>query len=175
MRALVLLGLCLALGLAAEPALGVLYDVDFGSPPHTVGLPPVVGGGPPPRNTISSIPFGTPTVVASFGLLADQPCRRGSGAVELLDPLEPLEDRPGLVHEATVVVTCSRMGNAFEPGPCQTAIARGPAARPRPRSSRSRSRWSSTRSRDRSTATTARRATSVVAPLASVPAASAES
>jgi hypothetical protein len=51
----------------------LLYDLDFGSPPHTVGLPPVVGGGPPPRDTVSSINFGTPTVVASLGLLGDQP------------------------------------------------------------------------------------------------------
>jgi len=50
-----------------------LYDIDFGSPPHTVGLPPVIGGGPAPRNTVSGIPFGSPTVVASFGPLLDQP------------------------------------------------------------------------------------------------------
>jgi len=51
----------------------VLYDIDFGTPPHTVGLPPVVGGGPAPRNTVSSIIFGSPTVVSTFGPLVDQP------------------------------------------------------------------------------------------------------
>ncbi len=28
----------------------LLYDVDFGTPPHTVGQPPVVGEGRPPRD-----------------------------------------------------------------------------------------------------------------------------
>ena len=59
----------------ALTAPNLLYDVDFGSPPHTVGLPPVAGAGAgaPPRDTLSSINFGTPTVVASFGPLTDQP------------------------------------------------------------------------------------------------------
>ena len=51
----------------------LLYDVDFGSPPHTVGLPPVTGAGAAPRDTVSRINFGKPTVVASFGPLTDQP------------------------------------------------------------------------------------------------------
>jgi hypothetical protein len=62
-----------AMSLIAQPAFAVLYNLDFSTPPHTVGLPPATGGGPPPRNTVSSIPFGTPLVVSSFGVLIDQP------------------------------------------------------------------------------------------------------
>jgi len=51
----------------------VLYDIDFGTPPHTVGSPPATGGGPPPRDTVTSINFGNPTVVSSLGTLTDQP------------------------------------------------------------------------------------------------------
>jgi hypothetical protein len=61
------------LSMTADSAFGVLYDVDFGTPPHTVGQPPAIGGGPPPRATVSSIPFGTPTVVSSYGALTQQP------------------------------------------------------------------------------------------------------
>ncbi|MFB3106698.1 MAG: hypothetical protein ACE1ZA_17490, partial [Pseudomonadales bacterium] len=50
-----------------------LYDIDFGSPPHTVGLPPATGAGRPPRDTVSTIVFGSPTVVSGFGALTDQP------------------------------------------------------------------------------------------------------
>ncbi len=50
-----------------------LYDVDFGSPPHTVGAPPVVGYGLTPRDTPTSINDGTPTVQAAVGALAAQP------------------------------------------------------------------------------------------------------
>jgi hypothetical protein len=59
--------------IAANTAFGLLYDIDFGTPPHTVGLPPAVGAGPPPRATVSSINRGTPTVRPSFGNLTDQP------------------------------------------------------------------------------------------------------
>ena len=51
----------------------LLYDLEFGSPPHTVGLPPVTGAGAAPRKTVRSIIFGTPTVVSTFGVLANQP------------------------------------------------------------------------------------------------------
>jgi len=57
----------------------LLYDVDFGTPPHIVGEPPVVGTGDPPRDTPTSIPFGDPTVVEALGLLTDQPCSFGNG------------------------------------------------------------------------------------------------
>ena len=57
----------------------LLYDVDFGTPPHTVGQPPATGTGPPPRETPTSIVFGDPTVVAALGVLSDQPCEFGNG------------------------------------------------------------------------------------------------
>ncbi len=63
---------------AANAQAIVYYDVDFGTPPHTVGLPPVTGGGPIPRATVSSIPFGTPTVVTALGALNDQPLQLSS-------------------------------------------------------------------------------------------------
>lgn len=75
-RSVLLVVLLLFIGAAgglAERAEAILYDLDFGTPPHTVGLPPVTGGGPPPRVTVSSIPFGTPTVEASYSALVDQP------------------------------------------------------------------------------------------------------
>src|SRR5262249_48461286 len=54
----------------------VLYDVDFGTPPNTVALPPVpapaTGALPPPRDTVSGA-FGNVTVVDSFGPLLDHP------------------------------------------------------------------------------------------------------
>jgi hypothetical protein len=53
----------------------LLYDVDFGTPPHTVGQPPVVGGGPAPRDVPTRIKFGAPTVVAAEGVMDRQPLR----------------------------------------------------------------------------------------------------
>jgi hypothetical protein len=70
--ALLLLG-CATILLAAPALSRLYYDLDFGTPPHTVGMPPVIGGGPPPRNTVSAIPFGTPTVIDELGALDDQP------------------------------------------------------------------------------------------------------
>ncbi len=57
----------------------LLYDVDFGTPPHTIGQPPETGDGPPPRDRPSEIVFGDPTVVAAFGVFTDQPCEFGNG------------------------------------------------------------------------------------------------
>ena len=65
--------------LLADTLGDLLYDVDYDTPPHIVGAPPVVGTGPAPRRTPSSIWFGDPTVVASHGPLTDQPCRFGNG------------------------------------------------------------------------------------------------
>ena len=91
----------LALTLAAVGAAhagradAVLYSLDFASPPHTVGQPPVSGAGPAPRNTISEILDGTPTVVGAAMDLTDQPCAfssyDGEGDQFLLD----LTDLPG--------------------------------------------------------------------------------
>jgi len=57
----------------------LLYDVDFGTPPHTVGQSPVVGGGPASRDVPTRINFGAPTVVAAEGVMDRQPLRFGSG------------------------------------------------------------------------------------------------
>jgi hypothetical protein len=55
----------------------LLYDVDFSTPPHIVGEPPVLGDGPTPRDTPSVIFAGEPLVVAALGALGDQPCAFG--------------------------------------------------------------------------------------------------
>ncbi len=57
----------------------LLYDVDFGTPPHIVGQPPVTGTGDIPRDRPTSIWFGDPTVVAALGVFTDQPCAFGNG------------------------------------------------------------------------------------------------
>lgn len=59
----------------APGASALLYDLDFGTPPHTVGQTPTVGAGPAVRETVSAILSGNPLVVASHGPLTDQPCR----------------------------------------------------------------------------------------------------
>lgn len=51
----------------------LLYDVDFGSPPHVIGQAPVLGTDPAPRQTLTRIVFGNPIVVENLGSLADQP------------------------------------------------------------------------------------------------------
>lgn len=56
-----------------QEIINTLYDVDFGTPPHTVGSPPQTGSGPFPRNTVSQILFADPTVVASFQTMTEQP------------------------------------------------------------------------------------------------------
>ncbi|RME38784.1 MAG: hypothetical protein D6788_06740 [Planctomycetota bacterium] len=59
----------------ATPPTGaaVLYDIAFGTPPHVLNQPPVNGTGAPPRDRVTGIPFGSPTVVSSVGALTDQP------------------------------------------------------------------------------------------------------
>ncbi len=51
----------------------VLYDVDFETPPHVLGSTPTTGDGPAPRETISSVVFGAPTVVLGYESLGQQP------------------------------------------------------------------------------------------------------
>jgi len=51
----------------------LLYDVDFGSPPHVLGALPVEAGGALPRETVSDVWFGDPIVVEAVGALDDQP------------------------------------------------------------------------------------------------------
>ena len=61
-------------GVATPAARGVLlYDVDFGTPPHEVGQPPALGDGPPPRDKPTAIEFGEPWVVDAVGVFSDQP------------------------------------------------------------------------------------------------------
>ena len=84
----------IALVMCAVPAMSearagevLLYDVDFGTPPHTPGEPPVLGDGPAPRETPSTIPFGEPLVVEALGELVDQPCAFGYHPVNPYDQL----------------------------------------------------------------------------------------
>jgi hypothetical protein len=79
-------GICADSGLLqASPEAATLfstlfYDVDFGTPPHTVSKRPVADYfGPAPRNAPSGVYLGAPIVVASEGALDQQPLRFGSG------------------------------------------------------------------------------------------------
>lgn len=56
-------------------AQALLYDLDFGTEPHTPGFPPVVGDDPPVRHVVSEIDLGDPLVVTSLGAMTDQPCQ----------------------------------------------------------------------------------------------------
>jgi len=65
----------------------LLYDVDFSTPPHTVGLPPTTGAGPAPRETVSRV-ISTGNlldilVADSFGPLANQPLEFNAAALPL--------------------------------------------------------------------------------------------
>ncbi len=96
-RSLLWLGMVTALFAAGDAAgqITLLYDVDFGQPPHSAGNPPVLGAGPAPRKTPTSIAFGDPTVVAAQGALTQQPCRFGNGTTGYdqlkfdVDPSQP--------------------------------------------------------------------------------------
>ncbi len=57
---------------AQTPTSGLLYGIDFEDPPHKAGSQPTVGTGPAPRNVVSRINFGNPTVVNGFGALTSQ-------------------------------------------------------------------------------------------------------
>jgi hypothetical protein len=75
------LGIAIAL-LAVDNAaaqITLLYDVDFGRPPHVAGNPPTLGAGSAPRKVPTSIVFGDPTVVAAQGAMTEQPCAFGNG------------------------------------------------------------------------------------------------
>ena len=78
----------------------VLYDVDFNTPPNTVGLPPATGTSPPPRITVTTF-GGLATVVDSFGALQEQPLEfknapEGSSSVTFHFGLQPLDLVPFL-------------------------------------------------------------------------------
>lgn len=49
-----------------------LYNIDFESPTHTVGLAPATGASDAPRNTVSSANVGTPLITANFGAVNSQ-------------------------------------------------------------------------------------------------------
>lgn len=79
-RQILALGVALVLlGFALPAQADLLYFVDFGTPPHTEGSPPVTGSGPAPRATPTSINFGDPTVRAAFEDMNSQPCVFGNG------------------------------------------------------------------------------------------------
>ena len=60
----------------------VLYDVDFGTPPHTIGQPPVLGSrGPAPRDVPTRFLGLVPTVVAAVGVMDQQPLQFESGGI----------------------------------------------------------------------------------------------
>jgi len=96
-RRILWLGMITALLIAGDAAaqITLLYDVDFGRPPHIAGSPPALGAGPAPRKTPTSIAFGDPTVVAAQGALTQQPCRFGNGTTGYdqlkfeVDPSQP--------------------------------------------------------------------------------------
>jgi hypothetical protein len=80
---------------AAQAGEVLLYDVDFGTPPHTPGEPPVLGDGPAPRKTPSTIPFGEPLVVEALGELTDQPCAFGDHPNDPYDQLTLYTEQGG--------------------------------------------------------------------------------
>ena len=53
----------------------LLYDVDFSSPPHTVGQPPVTGTCPAPRETPTRIIFAGLKAAQVFEALNAQLCQ----------------------------------------------------------------------------------------------------
>ena len=104
---------------APMPALTgtLLYDLDFGAPTHVVGSPPAVGGIlSAPRNTVSFISFGAPTVVTAFGPLLDQPLRfdsfDGQGDQIGLD-IANLPSGTRYVLESELVVTSAAVNGHF--------------------------------------------------------------
>jgi hypothetical protein len=86
---ILIVAIALWIGPANALADGVLlYDVDFGTPPHTPGQPPVTGTGPAPRDTPTQIVFGEPLVVPALGALDDQPCAFGWHPSDTYDQLK---------------------------------------------------------------------------------------
>ena len=106
-----------AVAAAKPPASGILRDRDVRW--HVLVLRGVEGG---TQFFDRSRPFLT-SLLSRPGLrlheqraqLVDQLYGGRTGVVELLDSLEPLEDRPRLVHEPKVAPLLSQMRNGFEP------------------------------------------------------------
>lgn len=61
--------LAVVIGIGVQLGAQTLYDITFSSPTHMVGQTVATGSG---SETPTSIPFGSPTVVASFGTLTSQ-------------------------------------------------------------------------------------------------------
>ncbi|MFC1706433.1 hypothetical protein ACFL59_06350 [Planctomycetota bacterium] len=90
---------------------GALYAVNFSAPTHTVGGRPTTGAGAAPRATISSIQFGTPTILGTFNGRRDQALELnsfdGAGDQILLD-LRSLPAKQRYTVSASVVVSSSQ-------------------------------------------------------------------
>lgn len=72
LRALALASTACALA-ATQPAVAqetVLYDINFSAPTHTLDATPATGAG---VDRVSTVVFGSPTVVSEFGPLTDRP------------------------------------------------------------------------------------------------------
>jgi hypothetical protein len=93
-------------------AVTIYYDIDFSSPPHTVGLPPVTD---PSINTPSSIVFGEPVVSESLGLLNDQPlvfnCLGNSPSFYYDQIRLNMDDGTGFYYTAFDVLTQNLIGS----------------------------------------------------------------
>ncbi len=79
--------LCVLLLLAALPGVGgadPLYDVDFGTPPHSLGQPPTTGAGAFPRDVPTDLLGTGIEVVAGSGALSDQPAQLSGDATQFI-------------------------------------------------------------------------------------------
>ena len=79
--------LCVLLLLAALPGVGgadPLYDVDFGTPPHSLGQPPATGAGSFPRDVPTDLLGTSIEVVAGSGALSDQPAQLSGDATQFI-------------------------------------------------------------------------------------------
>lgn len=63
---------CLSDSKESDTSSALLYNISFEPPTHTVGMQPAIGHDSKPRNTVTDIMFGTPTVAGNFGGLASQ-------------------------------------------------------------------------------------------------------
>ncbi len=90
----------------------IYYDIDFSSPPHTVGLPPATGSS---IYTPSSIVFGEPLVNESLGLLNDQPlvfnCRGNSPSFYYDQIRLKMDDGTGFYYTSFDVLTQNLIGS----------------------------------------------------------------
>jgi len=94
----------LAIGVAAGPGSAqVLYDVDFSSPPHTVGEAPATGAGATPRSTVTSV-SNEPEVVAASGALDTQPLEFDEGFESVTLDLTDLDPATTYLITANVIV-----------------------------------------------------------------------